>query len=309
MRSSFLLILVVTTGCGPTRDPAEAKFVGSDVRRFWELYDEGRAGDLAGAMERYLSGGTQALKDYAKSRNVTAQNLAAQLQRTPRYYDSIRASSLAVIDDAELQEEVRAAYRVVEGWDAEATFPPVTFVIGRMNSGGTTSSAGILIGLELFSRAPDSPSDELDDFERVAIQPPDGLALLIAHEHVHITQGRNGVQGGDRLIDDAVMEGVADYFGSLSSGRPLESETYLYGRANEASLWAEFQRVMLGSEKSGWLYNLGRLQDRPGDLGYFMGHQIAAACAVSEPDLGALYRVLTSEPDGLRLLERCGYGA
>ena len=33
-------------------------------------------------------------------------------------------------------------------WYPEAVFPPVYFVVGRFNSGGTVSEAGVILGLE-----------------------------------------------------------------------------------------------------------------------------------------------------------------
>lgn len=40
-------------------------------------------------------------------------------------------------------------------------FPDVYFLVGRMSSGGTTSDAGLLIGVEMYGLSEDTPREEL----------------------------------------------------------------------------------------------------------------------------------------------------
>jgi hypothetical protein len=61
---------------------------------------------------------------------------------------------------------MREGYRKMKGMYSAAVFPPVTFPIGRFSTGGTTSSSGMLVGLEFYSIGPSTPLDELAQFQR-----------------------------------------------------------------------------------------------------------------------------------------------
>lgn len=50
----------------------------------------------------------------------------------------------------------------------------------------TTSNNGLLIGTEFYSRAADTPVDELTDFLRTNVHAADSVGYIVAHEHVHI---------------------------------------------------------------------------------------------------------------------------
>src|SRR6185369_13980401 len=89
---------------------------------------------------------------------------------------------------------------------SEARFPPVTILIGRDNSGGTTGPTGVLIGLEVVCR-PDAPNPDVED----------RLVHLIAHEYGHVQQFAQG--GEDRaarsLLRQSLIEGVAELVAEL----------------------------------------------------------------------------------------------
>ena len=92
--------------------------------------------------------------------------------------------------EPEVTARLRGFFRRLAVLDPQASFPPVTILIGRNTSGGTTGKSGVLIGLEVACRS-------------TWLQPDlsDRLYHLIAHEYGHVQQPegrsrRNGV--GDR---------------------------------------------------------------------------------------------------------------
>lgn len=311
MREVIAVVLVgLGSGCAQPleRDPAKAEIVTADLPRFWQAFDEGIDGDLGAALERrYFGPASPSLRAFQQKRIGDTSRMVETVTRNRRYFESIRANTLAFSGSTAFAEAMRAVFVKAKALDPEAVFPPTALLIGRMNSGGTTSTEGILIGLELFTRAPDSPLDTLDDFERNAVTTSELLVPLVAHEHVHVLQAVYGAPNATTLLEQSVSEGIADFVGEQTSGALLTSEAYVYGPAHEAALWAEFKAEMDGTDLSRWLYNRGKLADRPGDLGYFIGYRIAQAWAKQHGDIASAVRQLVRVKDARRLLEESGY--
>jgi hypothetical protein len=87
-------------------------------------------------------------------------------------------------------------YQALKELYPEATFPPVYFVVGRFNSGGTVSKKGLILGVEMMK-----------DLE--------GLVPLVAHELIHFQQKQPLL--GTTLLEQGVLEGGADFMGELIS--------------------------------------------------------------------------------------------
>jgi hypothetical protein len=299
--------LLVVLACSPPleRDPSRAVLVTEDLPRFWEAFDEGT--DAQTLERRYLSRGSPALKAFTQRRIGSAAALSETVTRNRAYYASIRGNTLAVGTPA-FRDELVAAFTRARALEPEAAFPPTALLIGRMNSGGTTSQEGILIGLELFTASPDSPKDTFDDFERAATRAAtDLLVPLIAHEHVHVLQSLQGQPVKKTLLEQCVMEGMADFIGEKVSGRRVGDEMYAWAAAREAQLWAEFQQEQDGAELTRWLYNQGKDPNRPGDLGYFIGYRIAQAYAKKVGDEARAVQQLLRAKDLTALARESGY--
>mgnify|MGYP001421558350 CR=1 FL=1 len=289
-------------------EPADAELVTEDLARFWQAFDEGIDGDLEAALQkRYLDPGTPSLRAFLSKRIDSAGALAETVRRNRGYYESVRANTLAFTTDPGFTQRVRAAFARVKGYEPESIFPPTALLIGRMNSGGTVSSRDILIGLELFTRSPLSPTDTLTDFERNAVTSSENLVGIVAHEHAHVLQQSLGAAAGSTLLDVALMEGVADFVGEKVSGQLATGEAYVYGPANEAALWAEFEAELGGTDLSRWLYNKGKVDPRPGDLGYFIGYRIAQGYAKQRGDDATAIRELLRATDARAVLQASGY--
>jgi hypothetical protein len=264
-------------GCGaitrpeghPT--PAEAKIVTSDVVAFWPAFDRITGSGDTMPLRGYIDNGTAGLKDFTDLRWKSARTLTQNVWALRTYYASIRGTTLAA---AQMEPQIRAAFAVADTLIDDAIFPDVYFAIGAMGTGGTTSDHGLLIGVELFSRAADSPTDALTPWQKSVIRNNEILPAIVAHELVHYQQRYSG----KTLLGQSIREGSADFIGKLLSGRTINESVEAYGLAHEAELWAEFQKDMDGDDLSKWLYNGGSLtanSARPADLGYFIGARIA----------------------------------
>lgn len=302
----FPAVLLVLSACQPIEtDPAKAVLVTADLDRFWEAFDEGT--DAATLQRRYLDRGSAQLKAFVERRIGSAEKLSSTVTRNRAYYASIRDNTRSVATP-EFLGELRAAFAQVKALDPQAEFPPTALLIGRMNSGGTTSRDAILIGLELFTATPTSPRDTFDDFERSATKAATQLLVpLIAHEHVHILQQQHGQASNGTLLERCVSEGMADFIGEKVSGQVVGGEMYTWAKAREAELWAEFQQAQNGTDVSRWLYNQGKDPTRPGDLGYFIGYRIAQAYAKKVGDDAKAVQQLVRAKDLKAVARESGY--
>ena len=292
-----------TTGPSTNRDPATARFVTEDIARFWVAFDDiDSESDTLPLRRDYLDAGTIGLRVFTERRWRNARTLTSMVYPRRNYYASIRNNSLQV---AALTPGLRTIYeRMLERYPP-AVFPDVYFVIGGLGTGGTTSDTGLLIGVEMFSRAPNSPVDELTPWQQSVTQPLDVLPAIVAHELVHYQQAA----GGNTLLAQAFREGAADFLSELLTGKKISPDRDAYGDLHEAELWREFEREMSGTQVSRWLYNGGTVEQggRPADLGYYIGSRIAQAYYDRTADKAAAVRDIIRATDYAGLLRRSGY--
>jgi hypothetical protein len=289
-------------------DPDRAQLITSDIPRFWQAYDGATLVDASDRFQRlYIDAGTPGLQGFVPGRLVSGRHVAAAVAARPRYYASIRAATLAVDTASGIKERIRTSFRALSARYADAVFPDVYFVIGRLNSGGTTAPAGLLIGAEMYARSDDTPLDELSAWERSVITSHEALPHIVAHELIHYQQP--APQSARTLLAGALREGAADFVGELISGGLINTAQHAYGDAHEAELWAEFREAMHGTDVSRWMYQGDRAGDRPADLGYYMGYRIARAYYERAADKRAALREILRHEDPVRFLSESGYEA
>jgi hypothetical protein len=295
-----------------TTDPEQAVFVTSDIEHFWKAFDDGGAtGAIAPFQTEYLDRASPGLKDFIASRTVTATSLTLMVRAYPRYFADIRASTLSLATDGGVQGRIRDGYRKIRDMYAPSVFPPVTFLIGRFSTGGTTSSNGMLVGLEFYAISASTPLDELAQFQRDNVHPLDSLPVIVAHEHTHVLQGRAGgaaTHQNKTLLDQSLLEGSADFVAYLITGGNINARLWAYGLPREHDLWTEFKAAMHGTDSSQWLYNQGNeTAGRPGDLGYFIGYRIAEAFYDRATDKRLALQAIIEVSDSDTFLAQSGY--
>ena len=114
------------------RDPARSKFVTSDIDNFWRAFDLSNKGPdrtkrVAIFQREYIDKGSVGLRDFTRSKIKSAKDLADTVEKLPRFYASVRASSLRV---QKMEKEIRRAFRKFKDIYPEAVFPDVYFLIG-----------------------------------------------------------------------------------------------------------------------------------------------------------------------------------
>src|SRR5260370_32998989 len=222
----LVAFLVFATGASaqqppkPNQDPDAARLVTSDISSFWRVFDKASLKDAAELFQHeYIDPGTAGLYAFLKSRIQNGRYLASTIAARPRYYAAIRESTLAVDHTPALKEAIRASFRRLKEIYPDAVFPDVYFVIGRMNSAGTVSSSGLLIGVEMNARTKSTPLEELTDWERAVIGQSANLPNIVAHELIHIQQPHDSVK--TTLLQQALSEDAADFVGEMITGASL----------------------------------------------------------------------------------------
>lgn len=299
----ILSLLSSLAQAGPAADPRTARFITEDIPRFWQAWDAaGGPPDAATLQRLYLGPGSPGLEDFTRLRIQDAERLARTVAAAADYYRALRPASLAI--DAQLPA-MRAAFVRLEAAYPAAVFPDVYFLIGRMNSGGTTSERALLIGVDMYGRGPGVPLDGLSAWHQAVIGASSDLPTIVAHELMHYQQAPETGQAD--LLAASVREGMADWFAELISGRHINAAAHHWGLANECALWREFEPRMHGTEYDGFLYDGGRSRDRPADLGYFIGYRIVAAYMARARDPRVAYREVLGGLPARELLARSGY--
>jgi hypothetical protein len=272
-----------TPAAKPAANPDSAHLVTSDVRLFWSVLDRATPDSLAEYLQReYLERASVGVRDFIPGRILSAEDLAAFVRAHRATYDSVRAANL---DVSRAEPAIRAAFRKLKELYPAAVFPDVYFVIGRFNSGGTSSDHGLLIGAEMY-------------------RDPARLPSIVSHELIHYQQHFEA----RKLLEHAFMEGTADFIGEMISGSQINNAAHRYGMAHEGELWAEFKQHFDDTDYFPWMY--GTPSDgKPNDLGYFIGYRIAQAYYDRASDKQqAIREIITARNGNVReLLAMSGY--
>ena len=232
-----------------SQDPLHAKFVTHDYDNFWEQFD--KLDSISGnPFEAYLDNASPGLKPYVGYFHADSLHQFV-LKRKSDYL-----KSRPVLKGLPAtKKKIQASYSALKYWYPEATFPPIYFVMGMFSVGGTVSENGLLIGSEKLKNL-------------------DGLHALVSHELIHFQQKYTGT---NNLLNQSIKEGSADFLGELISGEHINTKAFKYGNAHKEKLCKEFVTVMLTENYDDWLYGTTGKDDRPNDLGYWIGYKITEA--------------------------------
>jgi uncharacterized protein YjaZ len=264
-----------------SNDPLEAKFITDDVDRFWKAFDQ-MGTSKVNPFNEYVEKGSPGVKGFIEGRIINADSMYQMVARRKKDYEKSRT----ILSDLESKKKkIRAIYSAMKYWYPDCKFPPIYFVIGRFNTGGTISEDGLLLGTEM-----------LNDLN--------GLPGLVAHELIHFQQE---IFGDNSLLKESIMEGSADFLGELISGEYINPRAFEYGEKHLEQLTEEFVLRMIQEDIFDWLYGTTGKDDRPNDLGYWMGYKITEAYFYKQEDKHkAVYNIINIK-DPVSFLQESAY--
>lgn len=285
MKQVFLLILAtffsVNLILGQDNKPAElisnqnpekAQIVTSDIALFWRAYDMAKPeNNLIIYRDEYFRKGSVGLQEFLGSKIGNSCNLVTAIDAAPKYYAALRAQSAKVEN---YKPQMLASFKKLKEIYADAVFPNVYFLIGRMNAGGTVTYKGLLIGVEMYGKTDDASLAELSGWKKASVGRIEEIPFIVAHELVHYQQ-KYGLDGSQlSLLGKSLHEGSADFIGELIAGGSINRQLHEYANPREKQLWLEFKKEMNNKDASNWLYQGDKAKDKPVDLGYYVGYKI-----------------------------------
>jgi len=268
----------------------------SDVDLFYRIYDAAKGAPTGEALQRdYIDAGSDGVRQFVRYRIKSGNDLAEKIAENRQVYDHAR-DCMSVLPAVKVK--LAGAFQKLAEIDPEATFPPVTILIGRDNSGGATGKSGVLIGLEVACR---SSWLQPDLTERIY--------HLIAHEYGHIEQFPGGDEDAtpDTVLKQSLVEGGAELVAELISGQVsnVHLQDWTKGRVREID--EKFLAEQDSKDLSDWLYKGPGTPEKPGDLGYWVGYRIAKAYYLKAPDKRLALQTLLELKDPKAILAGSGW--
>ncbi len=253
LSASLLTSNAQTSADSITTNPALALITSKDVVNFWYAFD--KMGEDKKVFEKYyINVGSNGVNHFlGNNRIVNGDTLYATVTRRKDDYLKVRTSTLNL---SSIEKQCRSSYYAFKYLYPKAIFPPLYFVIGRFNTGGVSLKTEQIIGAEMNDLS--------------------SMPYLVAHELIHSNQ--NIPYKYKILLEQCIIEGSADFLGELISGKVPVSEPYQYAKGKEVEIWNDFLKdINLGENDdfANWLYAGKRKDDRPADLGYYIGYIIA----------------------------------
>lgn len=270
------LLNSIKTVKNSSTDPYKAKLITSDVKNFWKAYDLAKK-DTANAInlykKYYVEPASNGLQDYLGYKIRNLKNFVKSVNTKPAFYGAVRKNTYAV--DQQKPQMIQSFVKFKQIYN-KAQFPDIYFVIGAFNSGGTSTDAGLLIGLDQSARTEEVPVKELNLWQQNNFTNLKSLPNLIAHELIHFNQ--DGLAGDTTLLAGALTEGMADFIGELISGKTANERLFVWAKGKEKQIWADFEKQMYFEKSRNWIANSDQeTADKPADLGYWVGYQICKA--------------------------------
>jgi uncharacterized protein YjaZ len=283
---TFIIFNSIVNGIAQSKffdNPDSARFVTADIENFWRAFDDFKRDSTVNHFgAKYIDIGGPGVQGFLPYRIQNAEHLFATVKKHQLDYEAVKANTLKV---KEKEKQCRSTFYALKYLYPAAKFPPVYFVIGAYNSGGTSNSNGLFIGAEMQTNI-------------------DNIPYLVAHELIHFQQK---FPDNPTLLQQTVLEGSADFIGELISGAQINENANRYGELHKDQLLKEFVSKMDGHAFEDWLYGTSKKDDRPNDLGYWIGYQICKSYYVKATDKKKAIADILNIKDYSAFLKQSGF--
>ncbi|WP_259070407.1 DUF2268 domain-containing putative Zn-dependent protease [Mucilaginibacter sp. X4EP1] len=291
MKKTILFILLFSGYCLVSKaqnqlydSPDSAQFVTSDIDNFWKAFQHFKRDTTVNPFgPEYIAIGSPGIAGFTPGRIQNADHLFAVVKKRRADYEKVMSNTLRI---KEKEKQFRSTFYALKYLYPQAKFPTVYFVIGAHNSGGTSGTNGLFIGAEMQTNI-------------------DNMPFIVAHELIHFQQ--TFPSENPTLLQQSIVEGSADFIGELISGSQINIAAHTYANVHTDALCKEFVSKMNDRSYMDWMYGTSKKDDRPNDLGYWMGYQITAQYYAKATDKKqAIYDILNIK-DYTAFLNKSGY--
>lgn len=282
----------------------------TDITNFWQAYDAlaSSQDSIKTFQQLYIDQGSNGLKELLKVRGIKVSDYVANIKKYPAFWRSVRSRTLEVISQ---KGSIENALAKLKNEYPKLEYPKIYFIIGKLNSGGTTGAGQVLIGSEIALADSSVIKHELERWLQQLFTEPKDIAGLVIHETVHVQQ-RNSLPFvfqyvlKRKVYAACIREGAADFVSDKIANAISQSALYQYGNKHFDELKREFSKSMNTNEVTLWLYNYGTSNNRPADLGYFIGYKICEAYYQKATDKEKALRKIIQTNNPKKILKKSG---
>ena len=285
----------------------------ADIRNFWLAFDlletaKTKKDSIEIIQKEYINKSTEYFKEFIKVRDFTAEEYVSKIQLYPKFWKSVRPLTEAIKDQKDKIEEVFTRYRKEL---PNYKQPNICFAIGCLRTGGTVSNDLILIGSEIAASNSEVDKSEMTGWVASAIGNNGDIVSMVAHEIVHTQQYDSGKIkfGRNYLLQQTMSEGIADFITLELINKNINQSIYDYGEKNECSLKKVFLEDIRKSpnDLGTWLYKGSQTENRPRDLGYFIGYKIAKEYYEKSIDKKKAIEEMLDRKNYKKIFKKSGY--
>lgn len=271
----------------------------SPIFSFWKYYNSAVKDSAISksVLKAYVLQGSPSVRDYYAQRYLSVENMYNKMViQNPDHYQYTQ-EFYSDDDILKLRSGTKDMMLKLTELYSAAVFPKVYVMPGLINSGGTATELGLFVGGEMFVKSDDMPTQGLNEWELKHINTLSDMKNLIMHELMHFQQNYHDEEHREKVVAKVIEEGVCDFLVELCSGQAMENENieYLRKKENLDFILREFKKDMLSKELKNWMYNGGRIKDRPSDIGYTLGYLICKSYYENSKDKrAAIFELLNT---------------
>lgn len=323
--------------------PDNVQILTEDYDAFWRAYDASQNADGSlnqdSFAKEYNSDTSPRLAEFSTWRYMDSEAVF-QTADMADFYNSYRHSFPPATYYQ--RDPIIAGYKILRQYLPDAPLPNISIFMGQMNNGGTVVSDAIIIGHEmkldfdavdwkLHPKYTEEFANRMETLLKSYDTPyPEQIIL---HELIHYIQMskqtfwtrftmktemiQRQIFGRASLLDLAMTEGIANFLMSILYEKAGDStvarDKWVLENNAESSLWQEFRAdiaLRVSQDVVGkWMYNFN-IQNRPTDMGYWMGEKIAQAYWNQATDKKQAFHDLIyaqTNKDFRKILEQSGY--
>ncbi|MEM6265679.1 MAG: hypothetical protein AAGI38_24465 [Bacteroidota bacterium] len=251
--------------------------VSADIANFWQAYDaiqitEDSIQQLAHLHDLFLSKASVGQQRMMEARRYTPEEYLRTITSYPAFWNSIRSNT----EDLEpFNEALRSGVNKLASIYPDITHSTIYYTVGTHRAPGTGFDGTVLIGTEYALGDSTTVTFELPEHKQnyYKINPTKYLTFLCVHEYVH-TQQLPMVYD---LLSLTLYEGIAEFVAIKATGQNSPWKAFTYGPEHEDRIRQRFEKDMFRPNTIyNWLWNSPQNEFNTSDLGYFVGHQLAA---------------------------------
>lgn len=253
----------------------------ADVNNFWIAFDSLKAETDLNKHEQiirrlYFDKATPGLSEFIKLRDWTPHRFIETIAKHPAFWQTVRHKTLEVNNNL---TQIRQLFKQYKKIYKNFAPPEIYFVMGYIETGGTTTQKQVLIGTEIAAADSTVNTKGLHHLVQSFIKSNKGAFSIVAHELTH-TQQKGGDLGAKRntnLLGLCLAEGSCEFIAELLLKQHIDRPYMAYGKVHQTELWDKFKREMHQKNTADWLYNGGYKKEGDADLGYYIGYTICKA--------------------------------